>query len=99
MKINTQQKLVSLKGEVLKGDGIEVTLGLAISNILISSQVKGKYKLYILGKKFFDDKEIDIDMADMSLIKSELEATTIYTPLVTGQILDILYNLENKKEK
>lgn len=87
MKIDTKIKLKNLKDEVLKNsDGEILTLGMAISNILVSSEAGGKMKSFILAKKFFTDKNIDLDVVDLGLVKTIVEQTKIYNALVVGQI-------------
>lgn len=89
MRINLKQQFKNLKGEPLKiGDTEEIlTTGLAISNILISAPEKGKMKLYILAQKCANDKTIELDAADLNLIKNAIENTSVYSnALVLGQL-------------
>lgn len=93
MKINTKIVLTNFKKESLKNqDGSDLTLGKAISEILIASEEGGKHKMYLMGKKFFEEDVVDIDNADKELIKQATERCKIYTTMVTGQVLDILTN-------
>ena len=92
MKIDCKIVLKNLIGKNLKeanGDN-NLTLGIALSLVLTNSEEGGKMKLYVLGKKFFDNDLVEIDSADMALVKTLLEKTRIYTPLISGQILQIL---------
>jgi len=99
MKINLRKELSSLNGEALK-DGTEtLTLGKALSNILSTSEEGGKMKLFILAKKFYEDKEVDLDAADLAIVKKAVEKTKIYTPLVAGQVELLLAEVKEEKKK
>lgn len=91
MKIDLTRKLIALNGEVLKDNGKDLTLGIAISVILDRSQTGGALKLYGLSKKAMTDEEMDVDTADFSLIKQCVEQSTVFTSnSVKGQVLEIL---------
>lgn len=85
MKIKTNAKLVDLKGKELP-----LTVGEYVGNILANS--KGdKLKLFVLAQKFASsENEIDVDDADMVLVKKSIEITEIYNALVAGQLLTLL---------
>lgn len=97
MKINTKQGIKDLAGkDIANGkDGI-FTVGLALSNILLDAKTGGRMKLFILAQKCFDAKEIEVDNADLQLIKDSVEKTEQYNNLVNGQLLQILNEI--KKE-
>lgn len=96
MKINTTQTLKSLKGENLKTpSGETFTVGEALGNILTSSETGGKFKLFTLAHKIANEDSVDVDGADLRLIKDSVESTKVYSALVSGQLLEIL---EEKKE-
>ena len=90
MKINTKQALKTLKGEELKNGDIPFTLGEALGNILLSDKTGGKMKLYVLATKFSQDKEVELDKADLELVRNAVSKTEIYNALVAGQIEVIL---------
>ena len=91
MKIDTKKILVNLKGENLKNDKDEpVTVGDAIGNIIITSDIGGKMKMYVLAKKFVSEKEVDVDDADLLMIKDSIEKSKVYNALVCGQILQLI---------
>ncbi len=52
------------------------------ANILINSELKGVYKTYVLAKKFYNDKKVELDEADVLLVKEAVEASKSYTVLV-----------------
>lgn len=86
MKIKASDPIVDLKGEAIK----DLTIGLAIGNILTNSQIQGKMKLFVLAKKFANDKNVELDEADRALVKEAIEQSTFYNVLVTGQLLVML---------
>lgn len=97
MKINTQTSIKNLDGKDIKDGEKFFTIGKALSEIMVSAEVGGKMKCFVLAQKFFNDKEVDLDEADKELVKSAIEATKLYNNLVTGQLLVIL--TETPKEK
>lgn len=100
MQIKTKIVLKNLKGEPLKNEDKEpLTLGEVISSIMTWHKTGGKMKCYILAEKFAKDGIVDIDKADISLIKDAAEATEIYNNMVTGQALILLDDLSEKEEK
>lgn len=91
MKIDLTKVLVNLKGDNLENEDKQpLTLGYALANIIISSEVGGKMKLYAMAQKAFTSNELDIDAADLTLIKEAVKNTKIYTTLVAGQVELIL---------
>lgn len=91
MKIKTSDFIKNLADK-----NTELTIGKAIANILIGAKEGGKMKLFILAQKFYQDDEVEIDGADLSLIKKSIESAEVYSVLVTGQLLLVLDSL--KKE-
>lgn len=86
MKINLKETIKNIKGEPLKVEDRELTLGEVLSNILLSSETGGKMKCFILAKECYDQKEVDVDASDFALIKKEVSASKIYSgSLVIGQ--------------
>lgn len=98
MKINAKEVLKGLGGEELKMGDTVVTVGETISNILLTDTKGGKMKLYSLAQKFYNDKNIELDDADFSLVKTSVETSPAYNALVIGQLLVILDNCSNTKE-
>lgn len=89
MKINTKQTIKTLQGVAMKsGDG-DFTVGEALGNLLANSETGGKLKLFILAQKFANQDEVDLDDADLSLVKNIVEDTKA-SALVIGQLLLLL---------
>lgn len=91
MKINTKTELKTLWGKPLNDvEGNTYTLAEAIANVLLTDESGGKMKLYVLAERFAKEAELDLDAADLALVRGALERTTKYTPLVAGQCLLLL---------
>lgn len=99
MKIENKKELLKLDGEPIKiGAGV-LTLGQALSNILLMDEKGGKMKMFILAQKFFSDDATELDKADFNLVKTAVEQTKQYNALVAGQIAVILEGLKEDTEK
>ncbi len=90
MLIHTKVTLKTLKGGDIKNNDTLFTVGDALSEILATAKEGGKAKLYVLAQKFATQDNVEVDAADLSLIKKTVEACTNYVPLVTGQLLILL---------
>ena len=101
MKINTKQAIKDLAGKEIKdGKTQEVfTYGMALSNILIAAKEGGKMKMFNLAQKCFNDDLLEVDSADLELIKRTIESTDQYSILVSGQILETLSGLKEESKK
>ena len=88
MKLNLKTTINNLAGKPLKNnEGQDVTLGEAVANILGSSETGGKMKMFILAKKFFEQESIELDEADLALVKKEVSTSRTYQgSLVSGQV-------------
>ena len=88
MKIESAKQLKTLKGEVYKtSEGTDLTLGGVIAESLATSDIAGKMKSYVLAHKFYNDKEVEVDAADLAIIKKSVEACKSYNNLILGQVL------------
>lgn len=85
MVIKTNIKLKDLADKE-----IDLTVGQAIANVLVSDDAGGKMKSFVLAKRFYSSESMDVDEADLSLVKSAIERNKSYTPLITGQLLVLL---------
>jgi hypothetical protein len=101
MKINTKQAIKDLAGKEIKdGKTQEIfTYGMALSNILIGAKEGGKMKMFNLAQKCFNDDSVEVDTADLELIKKAVDGTDQYNILVTGQILETLSELKDTDKK
>ena len=89
MKIQLKDKLKNLNNT-----DSSLSIGEALSNIVIASETGGKMKLFVLGKDLYSKEEIDLDESDIVLVKQAIEASKGYTALVTGQLLLLLENIK-----
>ncbi len=93
MRINTKQILIDLFKKPLLVEGKELTVGVAIASILLAPRQNKTFdmlKSYILSGKFFNDKEVDLDEADLKKLKETIELGDTYSPLISGQLIQLL---------
>lgn len=99
MKIKTKEPIKDLAGkDIPNGKDGFFTVGTALSNIMLDAREGGKMKLFILAQKFFNNDEVDVDDADLGIIKQAVEKTDQYNNLVNGQLLQILSNLKTSEK-
>lgn len=99
ISIETGKQLINLKGDPLKdGSGEIYTIGTATGAVLSSDQAGGKMKLYILASRFAKDDVVELDEADFSLVKTCIERTQIFTPLISGQLLMLIEAMESAEK-
>jgi hypothetical protein len=96
MTINTKIAIKNLKGEDIKTqDDNVLTLGEAVSNILLSDLTGGKMKFFVLAKRFFNEEILELDSADFSLVKKCVSESKAYSGnLIIGQIEEILSEIK-----
>lgn len=91
MKINTKQTFKTFNNEVIKNGSKNFTFGEALAHILIESKVGGKMKMFALAEKFHSSKgNVELDEADVSLVRDAVESTGLYNNLINGLILKAL---------
>lgn len=98
MKINTKEVLKDLSGKELKSEDGPFTFGQALANILLSAKEGGKMKLFLLAQKLYQDKVVDIDISDLTLIESTVKSSEHYTALVLGQCELMLKGVKEDKK-
>jgi len=77
-------------------------LGKAISDTLMRPNPQASMsamKAFTLAKKFYNDKEVEVDAADLKDVKGEIGNDKMVTPLVSGQVLEHLESLKTEKEE
>lgn len=98
MKINCKTPIKNLKGEDMKDeDGQVFTLGKALALIVVNAKEGGKMKLFLLGTKLYQQDTVEVDTADLTLLKSVVKSTESYGALIAGQCEMLLE--EVKKEE
>lgn len=98
MKIDFSKSLKSLKGiDVKTSDDSIFTQSMLVGEVLTTTKiVGGKMKLGILAQKIYTDKVIDLDKADIELIKNALEKDEFYNNVWISQVLETLSTTDNK---
>ncbi len=104
MKIKTNIVINQLSGKpFVQTDGdssTDLTLGIALSNILSYSKLGGLMKTTTLANKFYNNKEVEVDSADLKLIKDCVEASEVYSNrFILGSIAHILEEVKEEKEE
>ena len=94
MKIKTGQKVLTLKGEPYKQGGEELKVGHVIAESLAGDRTGGKMKMYLLAQKAYDEEEMEVDAADLSLIKKSVSECTSYNNVIVGQVLAALEEIK-----
>ncbi len=96
MKIELKQPILGLDDKpLIHENGKELTVGEALANILITTEVRTAtaLKLRVLTEKFYRDTEteVELDDADLNLVKEIVKASKAYnTVLVLGYLEKIL---------
>lgn len=91
MKIKTGQEIKALTGDTYKTpEGKELTLGVVLAEALASYDAGGKMKSYVLAEKCYAGSEVEVDAADLGLIKKAVEECKTYNNLILGQALLLL---------
>jgi len=90
MKVKTNQVLTNLKGDVIKEDTTEVTLGMVISASLLNSEGQtDPERAYKLAKECTLNEEVNLKAEDITFIKEHLTRSVLPT-LLTGQAITLL---------
>lgn len=94
MKLDCSITIKSIKGEPMKLDKeTELKLGDVLAEALLSDLSGGKHKLFILASKVAENKETEVDGADLALIKKAVESSKSYGAqniLIMGQAIGLL---------
>lgn len=96
MKLDLTQKILTFKNEPFKIEEEDLTLGTVIAESLAQEKIGSRRKLYILSHKAFTQEEMEVDEADLEVIKKALEGSQVYGghPIIFGQALTLLDNLK-----
>lgn len=94
MNIQADTKVLTLSGKPYQqSDGTDLGVGQVIAEALAVEKTGGKFKLFTLAQKFFGDATVEIDAADLALVKSAVEKCETYNNIIIGQVLGILENV------
>ena len=86
MKVNTNQSLKDLEGEDIK----DTSVGKTIARILVGEKSSDPLRSYSLAMEFYKKDEVELNAADLKFVTEALKSTAMFTPLATGQILELL---------
>lgn len=89
ININNSQALTDFKGQPLKQGEQDLTVGDSLS-IILSGKTTNPTLGYILGKKFANDKEVQLKAEDVVFVKECVEKNELFHTIVTGQLLELL---------
>ena len=94
--ISTTTALIDIKGDPIekvedgkKVDGENLTIGYAIATALLFGKNEDPLRAYILGNRFLKEDSIQLNAADIVYITKSLK-TSSYSPLVVGQVIQML---------
>lgn len=90
MKIKTGERVKNLDGKPYQQEGKDLTAGKVIAEALAGDKAGGKMKMYLLAQKAYDEEAMDVDAADLALIKQSVEKCETYNNLIVGQVIAIL---------
>lgn len=86
MTLDTTVKLIDFKGEPL-GD---LTVGSVLAMILGTTKSDNHALSWQLGKKVATEDEVELKAEDIVFIKKQISQSEGYTPIVTGQLVELL---------
>lgn len=102
MKIDVNQTLKTMNGQVMKDDDgtgqiVDATLRMAMVNAILSPIEKesgmDKVKKFNLAKKIHDaESEVDLTVEEVSLIKERIGE--VFPAIIVGQVFDLLEGKE-----
>lgn len=99
--IDLKKQIKSLNGEVVKNpSGEDYCLGEALANLVLGDKNKNfdHWKAYMLSKKFYEQKHIEMDDPDFEKLKALIQNSDEMV-LICGQILEYLHEVANKKSE
>lgn len=95
--IKTNIKLTQMSGEPLKIGEDDMTLGMALANILTQEKHTDPLRAYVLGTGYYKGEEVQ--KADLKFVEEAVKKSQIFVPIVTGQILGLLVETPTVEEK
>ncbi len=93
MKLDCSKAINNVKGVQYKTpEGASVHLGDVLVEALSGDKSGGKMKIYALAQKAAENKVMEVDSADLKIIKDAVETCTSYNNIILGQTLEMLEN-------
>lgn len=90
MTINTGAPVLTLGGKPYQFDNADLRVGQVIAESLATDPSGGKFKMYTLANKFYNEDSVEVDAADLALVKKAVEECKTYSNIISGQVLGIL---------
>ena len=91
MQINASLKIKTLKGEPFKTVDGDMTLGTVLAEVFANDKTGGQMKVYALAQKFNKGGKVEVDTADLAMIKKSVEASQVqWNNIIMGQALEML---------
>lgn len=94
MMIDLKAPINTIKGEQFTSgeEKTPLVLGMVIAEALTMDMAGGKMKLWTLAQKAFNNNEMEVDSADMVLIKKVVADSKAYSGniVILGQALELL---------
>lgn len=91
MHINASLKIKTLKGEPFKTVDGDMTLGVVLAEVFANDKTGGKMKMYALAQKFSKGGKVEVDAADLAMIKKAVESSQVqWNNIIMGQALELL---------
>lgn len=78
--------------------GHDLTIGMVISSVL-GGKVSNPTLGWVLGKKFAQDDEVKLLAEDIVFIKKEILANDIWKAIVSGQVIELLDEVDEPKSE
>lgn len=95
MKLDCSKEIKNVKGVQYKTpEGEAVFLGDVLVEALSADKAGGKMKIYALAQKAATNKVIELDSADLKVIKDAVESCQTYNNIILGQVLEALENVK-----
>ncbi|MCO5254217.1 MAG: S49 family peptidase [Bacteroidetes bacterium] len=102
-KINLNTPILDLAGKPIEGisESIGQTVASVIANFTNTDALKKQgvnvetLKIYEWAKTLYTNKELSLDSSDFEVFKSLVEHTPQLSPLVRGQVREILNKLKD----
>jgi len=96
MKLNFDFPIKDLNGQNIKENGQEVHFYKILGMSIMSPEIKigDVIKKFNLATKIYNDKEVDVDDADLQILKEIVKTSNVFVPLVQAQLLIYLNSIK-----
>ena len=88
--LDASKVLASLDGKPIVFNEEELTMGKAISAMLLQSKSEDKVMAYELAKKWYDGGKVVLSHRELNFTREEIVDSSAFLPIVSGQLLLML---------